>query len=310
MIRDDRIPFRIPITGNTRFILQREFGGALVALAQDRTTPLYVLQGHGELSLTGDEACTVVLRELELAGFTPRPLNEPALDRLGRIPIDGVLLIPGAIHPLGHATIDKLSRYLRDGGAVFIAADWRTPDDLAIFLRRIGIIIAQGAVTNPADLLTDEPGPPGLVVNSVAFSLLGRDRRFDKITIDPEQHVFRFINHRRHHCSGKQLMMPLSTPTYIIDRAELANLDAELNQVQRVGQRPLPTLLPALLFGLRGIDGWLARAGDRSPPPPMTSEQAFHVSLGRALQFHPHAGNHPRRQRCAHCDLGLTRRTA
>lgn len=43
--RDGRLPFRIPLTWQTRLTLQRDLGGAFVALREDRQEPVYVLQG-------------------------------------------------------------------------------------------------------------------------------------------------------------------------------------------------------------------------------------------------------------------------
>ena len=210
--RDGRLPFRIPLTWQTRLTLQRDLGGAFVALREERQEPIYVLQGHGELTPGGQHSCAALLKNLQFAGFAPKTLNEPDLAKLGRIPTDGALLIAGPTHPLGPDTIAKLSEFLTNGGRTFIAADWRIPTDLALVLRRQGIFIGAGVPTGIPQLLNQEPGPPAEVVNSIHQALTGSGRGFQLLVLDPNKHLFQNSPLTQPlRTSGQQLLSPTTT---------------------------------------------------------------------------------------------------
>lgn len=141
--------FKIPVNAGTRRVLQREIGGGLLALAEPDPPTARFLSGHGELAPTGGvDGCDALLRAFELAGFR----NELARD--GAIPPGHLVVLAGPTGPLGSTTIDALDQHLIDGGALLAFVDDRMPADLAVLLRRWGILTGPGM---PADLLRGDP---------------------------------------------------------------------------------------------------------------------------------------------------------
>jgi hypothetical protein len=130
--------FRIPLNNATRQVLQRDVGGALVALADPQPPQISLLQGHGELRPDGglEDGGDHLIRALELAGFVVMPV-EPA--RGGKVSPNSLLLIAGPVAPLG-PDVELVRTHLADGGAAMILIDDRGPLDLALALRTRGIL--------------------------------------------------------------------------------------------------------------------------------------------------------------------------
>jgi hypothetical protein len=180
--RGDRA-FLIPLTPATRFYLQRDLGGALIALSTDHPTTAVILQGHGELRPDGgaEDGCNQLLSDLTLSGFavvTDDPANPATISP------NAVVIIPGPTRPLGDATIARLETHLRDGGGMLILADDRCPPDLVHLLQRHGVFTSAGF---PAALVTDHPealadvsapSVPPMAVHSMGHHFAGQELEF------------------------------------------------------------------------------------------------------------------------------------
>lgn len=299
VLREGRRPFRIPLTGALPFTWQRDLGGALVAVTSSTQTPVYVFQGHGELTLDGGDAhgLSALLHRLELAGFARATRLGPAeLSRWGRVPGDGILLIPGPTAPLGEEAVRALDAYLRDGGAAMILADHRCPDDLALLLRRWGLIIARGQVANLAELGSDLPSRGEVpVVHHVDASQRGPDRRFTRLLLGPGQGLASGVGPNpltdQVAASRRTVISPDSTP--------LAWLTSDLLDDESVAKRisafdlHLPRqVLPALDITVDGRVSWLAAstaAPDQAPPDQPTGR--LPLAAGFTWSPHPRSAN-------------------
>jgi hypothetical protein len=168
VVRGERA-FKIPLSAGTRRVLQREIGGALVALADPHPPVVNLLQGHGELRPGGgdDDGADGLVRSLELAGFQVRPLD---LARTPAIPADGVLVVAGPVGPLGKADVAAVAEHLDDGGAALVLADDRMPVDLAALLRRRGILMGPDLPPRMNNGMNADQFAAALVPNAVPWS--------------------------------------------------------------------------------------------------------------------------------------------
>ena len=177
--------FRIAVNARTRSVLQREVGGALTSLADPMPPTVAMLQGHGELTSGGgaEDGADEVTRALELAGFRVTAIDTASG---GRVPPDAVLLIAGPRAALGRAGMTALDTHLTDGGSALVLADDRAPNDLAILLRRRGILLGTApeglaaAIQSGewAGVLTATATPPARVLASMAHHFAGQESAF------------------------------------------------------------------------------------------------------------------------------------
>jgi len=317
VVREGREAFPIPITYVAPQIFQRELGGALVALARETATRCYVLQGHGELRPEGgrDDGCGHLLRRIRLAGYEVRGLDPVAFSRLGRIPDDGILLIPGPTAPLGGELVGAIERFLVHGGAALLLGDDRFASDLAALLRVRGIFVGPGY---PRDYGDDheghfDPRMPGLPVLSLLsiHSRYGRGRHAyqDLIletgegticegTTDPDRPTN--LGHVRPRpdgaritqqtiASGRYLFSPRSTPVRVVDLAELI---AEVpDAVERYRGNDTPPFAGGQILTFPAGDAWLApypEAANAVPPPPEDLQRLPGYNLAWSVEYEPH----------------------
>ena len=133
---------RIALNRASRITLQRDVAGAIITLSDPSPPTVRLLQGHGELrpEAQGDDGCGQLLGALAASG-----LRSAALDAAAAAPPPGdVIAVLGATAPLGGAALGRLEAHLRDGGGVLVLADDRGPSDLALWLRRHGVLVAGG----------------------------------------------------------------------------------------------------------------------------------------------------------------------
>lgn len=119
---------------------------ALLRLVDRESVPTYVIQGHGERPVGGDERRSLGqgLTALSREGFAPRPLRGAA-----EIPDDAKLvLLAGPTHDLAPAELDALGRWVRGGGALLALVEAPTPPRLAAFLAGFGIVPANDVVVD------------------------------------------------------------------------------------------------------------------------------------------------------------------
>lgn len=105
----------------TNFKGEALFTSAILNVISARQPKAYFLSGHGEHSPEKDEGQTgysrfaTVLRENNVA------VNQLHLEGPNEVPADcSLLVIPGPRTPIGQPVLDKVSRYLKQGGRVFV----------------------------------------------------------------------------------------------------------------------------------------------------------------------------------------------
>jgi hypothetical protein len=228
--------FRIPLNDATRRVLQRDVGGALVALADAHPPHVSLLQGHGELRPGGgdEDGGDQLIRNLELAGFVVDAV-EPA--RGGRISATSLLLIAGAVAPLG-PDLELVRAHLADGGATLALIDDRAPVDLSLLLRQRGVLCGAALPSGLRQALdggdlTAALGPMGgnlspRVVVSLRHHAVGQEAAFPhhNLLLDGS-----LVNHShpitaRAAGSGQSVLSPWTSPVQMLQpgtsNAELA----------------------------------------------------------------------------------------
>jgi len=294
-------PFRIPVTTRLRVTLQRELAGALVTAATRDRPPIYVLQGHGELPVTGTGSDTLghVIRRLELAGMRFDPatgvLDEATLSRRNDIYGDGLLIIAGPTAPLGEDTSAKVHAYLRDGGALLAFLDHRCPDDLALVLRRWGVLVAGGMLPRGPQALellrTQTASDHEVVVRSLEDSKRDARRDFSTLLLDAQRNIADSAITKQTIATGQNLVSPLSTPVVVQDWASQARRMAEREEAPASYVEALEALgTPALrvrepLLVIPPGAGWVAHPDQRQVPP---QNEGPTLVLGLALEWQPH----------------------
>ncbi|MDA3961980.1 MAG: Gldg family protein [Planctomycetota bacterium] len=289
-------PFRMPVTPLSQLTLQRDLGGALIAVSHNERTPVYVLQGHGELPWRSDDDQSQgsLLHRLSLSGFDFDPqqqsLDAAALSQLGRIPGDGVLIIAGPTAPLGPETLAMFAAYLRDGGSALLLLDHRCPDDLALFLRDYGILVARGVPTGLESLADHTPGRPAVVLRSLDRSLRGADRDFVRLALSAEQLNEQHPVSKQSQGSNRLVVSPLSTDVQITNWRAFAEASGDQLPASIAsyvsGLSTPPPSEATTLAAMASSEAWLAAPNDRTPAPSTDERPPF--GIGHALSFVPH----------------------
>jgi hypothetical protein len=159
--RNDRAR-RIAIGRSTLLTLQREIGGALIALADPNQPILFFSEGHGELRPDGgdEHGSAMLMRELRSSGFRCERFNSTVQQQVP----NGVLVLAGPMGErtganYGKAELDMLSEHLDNGGSILVLADDRIQLDLALWLRRRTILIGPTLVPISAEELLRDAAP-------------------------------------------------------------------------------------------------------------------------------------------------------
>jgi len=276
--------FRIPLNDSTRQVLQRDVGGALVALADPNPPTISLLQGHGELRPGGgdEDGGDQFIRALELAGFVVTPV-EPA--RGGRIAAASLLLIPGPLAPLG-PDLELVRAHLADGGATLALVDDRTPLDLSLALRARGVIC--GAAL-PADLRTAMApagdliaalGPQGAnlpprVVVSLRHHAVGQEAAFphhnlllDGDLLNPAHPVT-----ARAASSGQSVVSPWTSPVELLQPGGMPDEVAKRLQAAYTSLGTVPFIALRLLQTAPG-DAWVKSRSEPFQVPENLAQQS------------------------------------
>ena len=285
--------FHIPVNPATRFVLQREIGGALISLAESKPPLISFLQGHGELRPNGgvDDGADDLIRSLELAGFRVH-LSELARD--GKIEAASLLLIAGATTPLG-SDIALVKTHLADGGAALILGDDRMPSDLGALLRGRGILMGPSL---PAELPTVLNGtgdfttilspaatslPPRIVV-SMRQHLVGQNAAFPhhNLLLSGELMNPQHAATQRALTSGQSILSPWSSPVQLLQPKSFD--DATRQRLQSayaaLGTQPFNS---AILLQSAPADSWVKeRAAALLAPAELDQQPA--LPLGWAVE--------------------------
>ncbi len=317
---DDRA-FRIPFTRSLPSLLQREIGGALLSLARSEQTPIYFLQGHGELrpGADGGDGLDLVLRRLELAGFRPQALDDASLLKLGRIPDGGVLLLPGPTSPLGDEILRILHRYLQDGGACFVAGDDRLPgfnadgkapvaSDLALYLRFRGIVMGPNhprAFPPDLEALFDRDAPVRPARNAFSERSAGR-KGYHRLLLAAQHLAPTAPMATQAREAGRNLLFPRATPVEAISPDRIARTLAAADDPGAAG--PLaayreryaavgtPPFTARSLLQLHPGQAWLGVFSPLQSPPDELPQRPVH--LGWTVEYEPHPDSAAGDRRC------------
>lgn len=269
--------FRIPLNDATRQVLQRDVGGALVALAETHPPQVSLLQGHGELRAQGgdDDGGDQLVRALELAGFVVTPV-EPA--RGARIPAASLLLLAGPVAPLG-TDLAAVRAHLADGGAALALLDDRAPADLCVLLRQRGILCGAALPAGLRQALDDGGdlgaalGPSGAslpprIVVSLRHHAIGQEAAFPhhNLLLEGDQLQRDHPVTMRAAASGQTVVSPWTSPVQVLLPSAFPDDLAKRVQAAYAGLGTVPfTALP--LLGTRPQDAWTKGRADPLQAP-------------------------------------------
>lgn len=135
------------------------FTSAIAGLLEARPPTAYMLQGHGEHSLSSDDAThsySVFSRFLEQKNISVKTLQLPSG---GEVPEDcGLLIIAGPRDPLERAELDKIGKYLNQGGRLFALPSYYRSSHHSTGLERLlsdwGVTLGEDSVMDPPNALT------------------------------------------------------------------------------------------------------------------------------------------------------------
>ena len=276
--------FRIPLNDGTRQVLQRDVGGALVALADTNPPAISLLQGHGELRPGGgdEDGGDQLIRTLELAGFVVTPV-EPA--RGGRIAAASLLLIPGPVAPLG-PDLEAVRAHLADGGATFVLVDDRAPLDLSLTLRARGVLCGAAlpadlrqAMTPTGDLVA-ALGPQGAnlpprVVVSLRHHAVGQEAAFPHHNLLLEGDLLTRDHPvtARAASSGQSVVSPWTSPVQVLQPGDMPDDVAKRlkNAYATLGTAPFAAVP---LLQSAPADAWTKARGDAFQVPETLAKQS------------------------------------
>ncbi|MBA3699662.1 MAG: Gldg family protein [Planctomycetes bacterium] len=276
--------FRIPLNNSTRQVLQRDVGGALVALADPHPPTISLLQGHGELRPGGgdEDGGDQLIRALELAGFVVTPVE---LARGGRIAAESLLLIPGPVAPLG-PDLELVRAHLADGGATLALVDDRAPLDLSLVLRARGVLCSAAlpadlrqAMTPSGDLVA-ALGPQGAnlpprVVVSLRHHAVGQEAAFphhnlllDGDLLNPDHPVT-----ARAASSGQSVVSPWTSPVQLLQPGTLPEEVGKRLQAAYTSLGTVPFVALPLLQSAPA-DAWTKARGEPFQVPDTLAKQS------------------------------------
>lgn len=133
---------------------EQELTNGILKLTSVGSQKLYFLQGHGEWPLEptakGEEAAmaslTAIRRVLQDEGYAPEPLN---LAERPEIPRDAsAIVIAGARSKITDSEKAIITRYLDEGGRVFLLAEYGGDAGLGDVLAKWGVAFDQGVVAD------------------------------------------------------------------------------------------------------------------------------------------------------------------
>jgi gliding motility-associatede transport system auxiliary component len=151
------------------------FDGSLLAVTSLKPFKAYVLQGHGEHSLTdGDELRGYLdfRTVLEQNYVKVEPLT---LIGSNTVPQDcNLLVVPGPRSAISEGELEKIDQYLTEGGRLFALFNSQWTDhrpSLEKILARWGVSVTEAVVQDPKNSLNTLKSYPGVDVTVGAFSL-------------------------------------------------------------------------------------------------------------------------------------------
>jgi hypothetical protein len=293
----------IPLSEWTRVVLQREVGGALVALAEARPPRALLTQGHGELrpGAPPSDGGAELMHALELGGFTVDVLADPA----GDLPPDALLVVAGPIGPaaggalFGERWLETLRRHLRDGGSLLLLGDDRLPPDLGAELRARGILGTWGvpkAFEEHGDRLALLDGAAALGRPTVIYAmercvtLEGAVRNANLLLGDAAGATINVTHPATSAAatSGVDVVSPRTAGIEVFPPQWLASQDADA--AKRFADSGLAPRDASILLRTLPGDAWTQPFSDALMVPP-GREQGDARALAWAVEYAPQAGS-------------------
>lgn len=281
--RGERV-FAIGISGYTRLVLQREVGGALVTLAEEKLPLAYIFQGHGELRPgAGAENGGQLLRDsLALAGFQVQTLDGTTSQDPSP---DGILVVAGPTSPLGIRDLKRIDEHLQDGGGLLVLADDKAPNDLIWWLRRHGVFVGGQTIPDPASAA---PNPAAIVV-TLEHYFKGQEAIFpnhrllvEGSLLNPEQPVTKVLAQ-----GGVALLSPWTAPVMVLQPGS-PNQEANQALISLYAQLGTQPFMGQPLFRTVPGDSWeKPRAAPLEAPADLAQRPS--IPLAWAVEYQPHA---------------------
>lgn len=276
--------FRIPLNDSTRRVLQRDVGGALVALADPQPPQVSLLQGHGELRAGGgnDDGGDQLIRTMELAGFVVTAV-EPA--RGGKVPPGSLLLIAGPVAPLG-PDVELVRTHLADGGAAMVLLDDRGPLDLALYLRSRGVLCGPALPANlrqglqGGDLVAAlGPNGPSLrpaIVASLRYHNVGQEAAFPhhNLLLAGELLDGEHPATQRAANSGQSVLSPWTAPVQVLQPGTFEPAVADRLKAAFVTFKTPPFTAVSLLW-THEADAWTRSRSELQPPADFSKQPSL-----------------------------------
>jgi hypothetical protein len=164
----------------TNFKGEALFTSAILSVISARPPKAYFLDGHGEHSPESEEGQSGYSR---FAGVLRENNVQPGRIRLEgpvEIPADcNLLIIPGPQTAISQETLDKIGRYLKQGGRLFVmfvsTVGTKQPSGLETLLAEWGVTVGNDVVTRSA---TSSPAPLGVIPSSNRFSTVSSSTPF------------------------------------------------------------------------------------------------------------------------------------
>ncbi|NLG29286.1 MAG: GldG family protein [Chloroflexi bacterium] len=130
---------------------ESDFTGTLLKVLSDATRGVYFVSGHGELhpDVTDGTGCSSIKQVLESENYVVGTLSLAVTDA---IPEDAVaLVVAGPQQPFSQQEVDRLSRYLDEGGRLVVLYEPGMADPLLGLLARYGLEIQDDIVVEPTN---------------------------------------------------------------------------------------------------------------------------------------------------------------
>ncbi|MFO7947285.1 MAG: Gldg family protein [Armatimonadota bacterium] len=144
---------------------EEQLSSAILAATTGEKTKVYFLTGHGEQNIetSGEKGASVLKRYLENEQYEVQSLAL-ATQEEPEVPADcAVLAIVGAKQPLLDREKKAISRYVEQGGNLFLALATPPAPDFAFLLETYGVTPLKGIVVDPGQSLQGNPQVPVVV---------------------------------------------------------------------------------------------------------------------------------------------------
>lgn len=173
---------------------EERISSAIMAVTTGEKTKIYFLSGHGELSLDafGEKGLSVLKQYLENEQYEVESLSLATMEK-PEVPSDCVVLaIVGAQQQLMAPEMDAITRYVEQGGNLFLAIATPPAPDFAALLTPHGVTPLKGMAVDPGRALQGNPTIPAIsqpeghdIVKDLSMIALPTSIAFDVAQAEP-----------------------------------------------------------------------------------------------------------------------------